>query len=361
MSKKTLILLGIIGLFIIFLLCLWMHRRSIEEDVANCSQDILNKAHLSQLIVQTKNRGRDVLLSGTVESQQLKENALSLLQDQCHMTSLDNQIQVVEPKPTKNARIQILFNENNELVNFTGSTAKETIESKFGFILDSFKHADNFKLAITSDKEIIPTNYYRFTSTLKPYFNQINAANITFDGPKITLKGNVKNQQIKNQIANELQNKLGRDVIIVNLLTIEAKIEPRDIIAVQEPLDANHCQEDLSLLLEESKIHFNSGSATILDDSYTLLNHLAQTTRACQGVTISIIGHTDKSGNEKNNIILSKSRALAVANHLISQGVNRKKVTALGVGSSQPVATNETKQGRMQNRRIEFKVHSLEE
>ncbi len=360
MGKKTLILLGIAGFIIIFILCTWLHVRSIEQEIAACSQDILNKAGLTQLTAQTQNRGRDVIILGTVESKQLKEKALNSLQNQCHMTGLENQIQIVKPKPTKGAHVSILFNENNELVKFVGTTAKETIETNFGFLLDKFKRAQNFNLSINSNKDIIPADYHRYLSALLPHLNKINAADISFEGQIITLKGQVASELIKNQISHQLQNTLGNDAKVENLLIVkDNNTQQSNNIVIQQPLDANQCQQDLSNLLKQSKVQFNSGSAKILAGSFDLLNHLAQTTKACQGVTVEIIGHTDKSGNEISNIKLSKARALAVANYLFKQGVKGGKLTGKGVGSSQPIATNETKQGRMQNRRIEFKVHSL--
>ncbi len=357
MSKKTLIFLGIIGLSIIFFLCVWLHSHSIEKDIAQCSQDILNKNGLSQLSVDTNNRGRDVLVAGAVDSKQLKEKALHILKDQCHMTGLKNQIKVIKSMPSKKAHIQILFNGNNELVSFTGTTAKETVESNFGFLLDSFKRAKKFNLSINSNQDIIPVDYNLYISALIPYFSQINAANIILDGQTIVLKGEVNSEQVKNTITDDLQNTLEGRATIINSLSISK----RNKVGMQQALDANHCQQNLSKLLRESKVHFNSGSAQILVDSFDLLNHLARTTKACQKVNIEIIGHTDKSGNESNNIKLSKARATAVANYLFAKGVKGGKLTGKGVGSSQPIATNATQQGRMQNRRIEFIVHSLEE
>ncbi len=357
MSKKTLVFLGIIGLSIIFFLCIWMHIHSIEKDVAQCSQDILNENGLSKLSIDTNNQGRNVLVTGVVESKRLKEKALQILKDQCHMSGLKNQIKVIKSVPTKKAHIQILFNANNELVSFTGTTAKETVESNFGFLLDSFKRAKKFNLSINSNQDIAPVDYNLYISTLIPYFSQINAANIVLDGQTIVLKGEVNNEKVKSTIADDLQNTLEGHATIINSLSINEGVK----VGMQQTLDAHHCQQNLSLLLRESKVHFNSGSAQILVDSFGLLDHLARTTKACQKVNIEIIGHTDKSGNENNNIKLSKARAIAVANYLFAKGVKGGKLTGKGVGSSQPIATNATQQGRMQNRRIEFIVHSLEE
>ncbi len=355
MSKKKLILLGIIGLAIIFFICVWIHSHSIETDIAQCSQNLLDKNGLSQLTVDTKNRGREVLVSGTVKSKLLKEKALSLLKNQCHMTKLDNQIRVKQVNPIRKAHIQILFNDKNELVSFTGTTAKETIESHFGFLLDSFKRAKEFNLSINSHKNIIPTDYYLYLSTLTPYFSQINAADIELNGQTITLKGKVTSEQVKKTISKELEKSLGNSATIINSLTVENKLREN------QTLDAVQCQQKLSQLLKNSKVQFDSGSAKILTNSYDLLDKLAQTTKSCQEVTIEVIGHTDKSGNERNNIQLSKARAKAVAHYLFAQGVKGGKLIGKGVGSSQPIATNATEQGRRQNRRIEFKVHSLRE
>jgi len=71
---------------------------------------------------------------------------------------------------------------------------------------------------------------------------------------------------------------------------------------------------------------------------------------------LSINGHTDNTGDQAKNMILSQKRADAVKNYLESKGVDPQRLTAQGFGEAIPVADNSTAEGRAQNRRVEFKV-----
>jgi OOP family OmpA-OmpF porin len=75
---------------------------------------------------------------------------------------------------------------------------------------------------------------------------------------------------------------------------------------------------------------------------------------------IEIGGHTDNTGDPGYNLDLSRRRATAVRQYLMSRGVGEKRLTAVGYGQEKPVADNDTPQGRLKNRRIEFKIHKGE-
>jgi OOP family OmpA-OmpF porin len=72
--------------------------------------------------------------------------------------------------------------------------------------------------------------------------------------------------------------------------------------------------------------------------------------------TVAIIGHTDNSGNRTSNIALSQARADAVKGYLVGKGISPQQMTATGVGPDQPIASNDTSDGRARNRRIEFRA-----
>lgn len=72
---------------------------------------------------------------------------------------------------------------------------------------------------------------------------------------------------------------------------------------------------------------------------------------------IVITGHTDKSGPESYNIELSQRRAEVVKLYLMRKGISASRITADGLGSSQPIADNSTPEGRQQNRRTEVTVY----
>ena len=122
------------------------------------------------------------------------------------------------------------------------------------------------------------------------------------------------------------------------------------------PVDATVCQQLFSDLLGRGKIRFESGRATIDPDSAGLLDRLIETALRCPTANIEIAGHTDSDGDDGFNRALSEKRAQAVADYLVKAGLPADRFKATGYGSLQPVAGNDTDEGKAQNRRIEFVV-----
>lgn len=107
---------------------------------------------------------------------------------------------------------------------------------------------------------------------------------------------------------------------------------------------------------EIEDIHYASGSA-VIDRASLLLLDLFSEYLADTGLSVEIGGHTDDVGSEADNLTLSESRANAVRDYLIQQGVPAQGITAKGYGESRPRADNATAEGRSRNRRTEFRVN----
>lgn len=122
------------------------------------------------------------------------------------------------------------------------------------------------------------------------------------------------------------------------------------------PVDATVCQQLFSDILGKGKIRFERGRATIDPDSAGLLDRLVETALRCPTATIEVAGHTDADGDDSSNQALSEKRAQAVVDYLVKAGLPADRFTATGYGSTQPVASNDTDEGKAQNRRIEFLV-----
>jgi outer membrane protein OmpA-like peptidoglycan-associated protein len=87
------------------------------------------------------------------------------------------------------------------------------------------------------------------------------------------------------------------------------------------------------------------------------LNQAAIAIKAApSGTVIEIDGHTDNTGDADSNLQLSEQRALAVRSYLVMSGVDESALTVKGSGEKDPVASNETEEGRFRNRRIQFTV-----
>ncbi|MFQ5905805.1 MAG: OmpA family protein [bacterium] len=105
-------------------------------------------------------------------------------------------------------------------------------------------------------------------------------------------------------------------------------------------------------------IVFASGKATIAPSSYPALEKALETLRANPNMRVEIGGHTDSVGSASSNMKLSLARANSVRNWLKSRGISPERLVARGYGESIPIASNRTKQGRSENRRIEFVILS---
>ena len=101
-------------------------------------------------------------------------------------------------------------------------------------------------------------------------------------------------------------------------------------------------------------IYFASGSSTISAKSYMVLDEVVASLVGYPEVKITIQGYTDSVGKESLNLRLSQERAESVMNYFIGKGIDRNRLKAVGFGELNPVASNDTKDGRAKNRRIEL-------
>lgn len=125
--------------------------------------------------------------------------------------------------------------------------------------------------------------------------------------------------------------------------------------AATETVTVGECQKLFNELLSNN-MHFDTDSTSISPQSYYLAHGLSVAAKRCSGAKIEISGHTDNVGDAAYNIDLSQRRAKAVTEYLVQSGVAIERLTAVGYGEAQPVDTNETEQGRANNRRIEFNI-----
>lgn len=105
-------------------------------------------------------------------------------------------------------------------------------------------------------------------------------------------------------------------------------------------------------------INFRQGTAEIEKTSFVVLDSAVEILAQYPSIRIEVSGHTSSEGTAERNDELSLERAEAVRSYFISKSIDGDRVIARGAGSSEPVADNETKEGREKNRRIEFRILS---
>lgn len=103
-------------------------------------------------------------------------------------------------------------------------------------------------------------------------------------------------------------------------------------------------------------ILFETGKSEIRTKSFNVLNQAVEIFKKYPSIRVEIQGHTDDRGRESYNQKLSEARAEAVREYLVAQGIDASRITSRGFGPSSPVASNKSKRGRAENRRIEFQI-----
>jgi outer membrane protein OmpA-like peptidoglycan-associated protein len=105
-----------------------------------------------------------------------------------------------------------------------------------------------------------------------------------------------------------------------------------------------------------NNIFFDYNQYTLLEDSYSELNRLIKLLKDNPNMEIEIAGHTDNIGSPTYNLDLSRKRAQSVADYLIANGLNPRRLKVKGYGERLPISSNDTDEGRQLNRRVEFKI-----
>lgn len=113
-------------------------------------------------------------------------------------------------------------------------------------------------------------------------------------------------------------------------------------------------------LIMPGNITFATGSADINSNFYSVLNSVAKVFKEYKKTNIAVKGYTDSTGDASKNQILSQNRANSVSNYLAAQGIARQRLQAFGMGSSNPIVSNEISEGREKNRRVEIEIVSAE-
>ncbi len=318
-------LLFIVGLIIVgFLAYSSISKRSveIEQDVSTRLTSAFDTQGISKNIQATVS-GRDVTLSGTVAEGQSKEMAYKTAANLEGVRAVYNQVTVVEPPPV--AVIEAITPVINEepLIDLDILSEPED-----GGMLDAVAGDKMDKDIDTKVAETTPLSDFNLDL-------QLGEAPVV-ETPVVTLDNIDLDQPLVIQ-----NNKIIRRGVdsVTALKTVEAA-----------------CERSLTSLLDGKKINFDSARATIKPESHKLLDRMVIAAKNCDEDTIiTINGYTDNVGNIEANRRLSLRRARAVGQYMLKRGV-AKQVKVVGNGPNDPIADNDTEEGRAQNRRIEFKV-----
>lgn len=172
---------------------------------------------------------------------------------------------------------------------------------------------------------------------LSSTIRQVRNGQIQVDGSQISLRGNVASPAQRQQMS-AIAASLSPNYTLVNALSV-----------------SDSRQQVLDQALSKRVVEFESGSANLTPAGQAILDDMASAIKRINAQNVQLIGHTDNAGRRQSNLALSLARANAVRSYLVARGVPASSLSPLGAGPDQPVRSNDTPEGRAQNRRIEFR------
>jgi len=219
--------------------------------------------------------------------------------------------------------------------------------------------ADKVKSAISVDPSAVAASWL---GNIRAGLEALKGANVDaiFEGDKVNVGGGAMGDSARGKIIAALSSALGVGVTVGALTdrTAEAVAVANNRATTElASLGSGFGVKDLLFALNDSVFSFASDSAEVPEAMAPFLKTAAADLKQLKpGHVLEIAGYTDNTGDAALNLALSQKRAEAVREALIKYGVDPDMLVAKGYGEADPVANNDTADGRLKNRRIEYHV-----
>ncbi|EBA12080.1 OmpA family protein [Roseobacter sp. CCS2] len=253
-------------------------------------------------------------------------------------------------------------NTAEELPQFTATLSPEGAVQLRGRVPDDITNTvvENFAIARFSQRDItmgtriadgLPSGWtVRVLAAIEALSELSNGA-VIVEADKVQVRGNTGNENASSAISRLLIEKLGQTADFEIDVTYVKELDP--IAGIPTP---EECIAQITAATEGRKITFDPGSADLTADTQPVVDDIADILKACGDLRIKVSGFTDSQGGEVMNQQLSQDRADAVLTALRARRVPVSTFTSIGFGEENPIADNDTEEGREANRRIEFSL-----
>jgi outer membrane protein OmpA-like peptidoglycan-associated protein len=211
------------------------------------------------------------------------------------------------------------------------------------------------QLIIAQNSEI-NSDFARTTITIKNEFN------IPYPNTRILIKGSTKNYTFISDVKGNgiIDLKKGEEFKVSCFVNGE-EFKFDEVIYIEKNKNIISANIDLQFDLYESifeikNLNFKTAKYNIEEKYFQELDNLKSLLVNENEIRIEIAGHTDNNGSELANQLLSENRAKSVKSYLVKNGIDKLRINCVGYGEKQPIANNNSKQGREKNRRIEIRI-----
>ncbi len=192
-----------------------------------------------------------------------------------------------------------------------------------------------------------PANFSTGAIAALASLSRLSTGSLDFHGVDIVLKGDAFYDNATRQITTAFS------------ASPPQGFKASTALRTKEPgpaIDAAACEPQIKAQLTKGTVQFEVARAEIAAESAALLDRVAGVALRCGNIDIEVAGHTDSDGAAASNKALSQRRAQAVVDYLVNAGLEAGHLSAVGYGEERPIASNDTAEGKAQNRRIEVTV-----
>ncbi|PNK60436.1 OmpA family protein [Psychrobacter sp. FDAARGOS_221] len=195
-------------------------------------------------------------------------------------------------------------------------------------------------------------------AAILPLIKDTPNANVIIEGDEVRIDA-PDQAQLDKLVADIKEAAPELNVVAAGPLDFDAEVEQSiaDAHAAMDNLGENPDPKDVARALSIQVINFAVDKTDIPEENQAVLDRAVEVMKQVPDMELMIIGHTDSDGQDAYNQDLSQRRADSVKDYLVSKGVDASKLMTKGMGETDPIATNETDNGKFRNRRIEFTVH----
>jgi OOP family OmpA-OmpF porin len=336
---KALLASGLFALALLCVLCPSCRAPAIEEEVRGASITCAEQAGLDPGLISVS--GRDVTLSGLVESEALSLQLMNCIAALPSTRIVNNQLSVL-------AAGALGFVTQYGDITISGVVPGADAKTAIIEHAETLWGADNVTdgLDIDPKRSIGGWSGDDFAQFLDALHYSRRDLDIELSGGLAVVGGTVLSNLAKVRV-------LGGAVALLPGFEVVDRLSVRQPMTLRETL-----QVSLDNQLDGRVVEFETDSANLAASGRQVLDGVIKILRENPG-RIEISGHTDSAGPTDHNLELSQRRAEAVENYFVSKGLETDRFEVVGFGPTRPIASNATPEGQQMNRRTEF--HALKE
>ena len=329
--------LGVIGLAVLCLLCLRCHGPGMEADLVAEGQRRLNGGGFASTLLEVD--GRDATLVGTVASDADRLEVARLVGKIPGMRRVDNQLAVAG-----SSSLSLRLDRSPDGVTLRGAVptlaARDQLVSQAQALWGEERVIDELRV----DSAVAEPDWLGgLPAAMRVFDLRTEDGDFDLGGDALEIRGRVFAETAKQDLLARLEDHL-------------PGLRIRDQLEVRLPESAAELQATLDTAILDRTVEFESDSTELTARGIAVLNEVAELLLALPQGRTAISGHTDDQGDAEYNLDLSRRRADAARDYLISRGLAGERFTTAGFGETLPIADNAIPEGRQRNRRIEFQV-----